>query len=92
MSFFGIVALGSRKQILAQHGYVCWGRCFCDRRSCETASELFEFYDNISWDVAAGLLLLHKMIKQKQEGEMNPDRFICLEGVESNTVGTVGWI
>ena len=30
---------------------------FCDRRSCETASELFDFCDNISWDVAAELLL-----------------------------------
>ena len=40
--------------------WVCLRGCvldFCDKRSCETVSEMFDFCHNISWDVAAELLL-----------------------------------
>ena len=44
-------------------GWVCLlGGDFCDRRSCETVYELFEFCNNISWDIAAELLLWGVMI------------------------------
>ena len=62
-SFFRIAALGYRK--LTPSGWVCLlGEVldFCDRRSCETVSEVLEFYNNISWDVAAELLLWGVML------------------------------
>ena len=31
---------------------------FCGKRSCETVSEMFDVCENISWDVAAEILLL----------------------------------
>ena len=55
----GVLKLNSRSAWVCLLGEVL---DFCDRRSCETASELFDFCDNISWDVAAELLLWGIMV------------------------------
>ena len=63
-SFFGIVALGSRKPILAQDWFVCWGEVLglCEKSSSGAASELFDLCDSMPWDAAAGLLFLGVML------------------------------